>query len=79
MDATDKALDGRSSMERFEIFTVRGNRNHTVKVETDSFDYLFALALTHATEDDNGIASIYPDGGLFQLACVFADGQIRHY
>ena len=64
---------------RFEIFTVRGNRNHTVKVETDSFDHLFALALTHATEDDNGIASIYPDGGLFQLACVFADGQTRHY
>ena len=66
-------------MERFELFTVRNYRNHTVKVETDSFDYLFALALTHATEDDNGIASIYPDGGLFPLACVFADGQIRHY
>ena len=66
-------------MERFEIFTVRGNRNHTVKVETDSFDYLFALALTHATMDDKGIASVYPDGGLFPLACVFADGQIRRY
>lgn len=66
-------------MERFELFTVRNNRNHTVKVETDSFDYLFALALTHATMDDKGIASIYPENGAFQLACVFADGQIRRY
>ena len=66
-------------MERFELFTVRNNRNHTVKVETDSFDYLFALAMAHAKRDDAGVASIYRDGGLFQLACVFADGQIRRY
>jgi len=66
-------------MERFEIFTVRGNRNHTVRVETDSFDYLFALALVRATEDDKGVASIYPENGALQLACVFADGQIRRY
>lgn len=66
-------------MERFELFTVRNNRNHTVKVETDSFDYLFALALTHATMDDKGIASIYRENGAFHLACVFADGQVRRY
>lgn len=66
-------------MERFELFTVRNNRNHTVKVETDSFDYLFALALAHAMMDDKGVASIYPEDGLFQLACVFADGQIRRF
>lgn len=66
-------------MERFEIFTVRGNRSHTVKVETDSFDHLFALALVHATEDGKGLASIYAEDGAFQLACVFADGQIRRF
>jgi len=66
-------------MERFELFTVRNNRNHTVKVETDSFDYLFALALAHATMDDEGIASIYPENGAFHLACVFADCQVRRY
>lgn len=67
------------TVERFEIFTVRNNRNHTVKVETDSFDLLFTLAFVHATEDDKGIAGIYPDSGLSQLACVFADGQIRRF
>lgn len=66
-------------MERFEIFTVRNNRNHTTTVETDSFDVLFSLALVHATEDDKGIASVYLENGAFQLACVFADGQIRRY
>lgn len=66
-------------MERFEIFTVRNNRNHPVKVETDSFDHLFSLALAHAMRDDKGIASIYQCEGPIQLACVFADGQVRVY